>query len=460
MFLVRRLGPEGYGVLALALGVASVLLVPTDFGLSGSVARFVAEARGDLGRVTAVLLRALQLKLLTAGTASVVLVACADLIARAYDAPELAWPLRLVALALLGQSVMAMISSCFVAAGSVRTNFRVVLSESSVEAGVTVALVLLGFGALGAAAGRAAGYVLAALLALFLILRGIPRRLLARSSGPAEPSGLVRYAGALFVVDVAVTLYYYLDVLLIGALLGTVAVGLFEAPLRMMKVLEYPGLALAAGLAPRLAGARTAHELRAFARGLRYLITLQFAMLAPLVVWAEPLVLTVLGPDYAASVPVVRAMSAYVVFAGLGALVSLGVMYSGEARRRIPVAIGALLVNLVIDLTLIPRIGIVAGAIGTSVAYGLYLGGHLWIARGVLGLALGPLVRTAGVSFLAAGLMGAVLLAFGTSNVGPGALVLGLAGGTAAYLVVLVAGGALGRQDLAGLRGLVGGRLR
>ena len=43
VFLVRRLGPEDYGIFALALSVASLVFLPADFGISQSTARYVAE---------------------------------------------------------------------------------------------------------------------------------------------------------------------------------------------------------------------------------------------------------------------------------------------------------------------------------------------------------------------------------------------------------------------------------
>ena len=49
IFLVRVLGPEDYGVFALALSVASLVFLPADFGISQSTARFVAEHRGRAG---------------------------------------------------------------------------------------------------------------------------------------------------------------------------------------------------------------------------------------------------------------------------------------------------------------------------------------------------------------------------------------------------------------------------
>ena len=64
--------------------------------------------------------------------------------------------------------------------------------------------------------------------------------------------------------------------------------------------------------------------------------------------------------------------------------------YLGAARKRVPLAVVALAVNAIIDIILIPKIGIVAGAIGTDVAYAIWVPAHLLILRQLIGLPLGP----------------------------------------------------------------------
>src|ERR671918_2512210 len=63
--LVRVLGPEDYGVFALALSVASLVFLPADFGISQSTARFVAEHRGERGRIAEVTADGLKLKVVS-----------------------------------------------------------------------------------------------------------------------------------------------------------------------------------------------------------------------------------------------------------------------------------------------------------------------------------------------------------------------------------------------------------
>ena len=43
LFLVRALGPDDYGVFALAVGIGTLVVLAADFGISGSAGRFIAD---------------------------------------------------------------------------------------------------------------------------------------------------------------------------------------------------------------------------------------------------------------------------------------------------------------------------------------------------------------------------------------------------------------------------------
>lgn len=462
-FLVRALGPYEYGLLALALGVSGVLLIPSDLGISQSAARFVAEHRGDQRAVAGVLTDALKLKAVVAVLVSGCLLASAGVIADAYGAPSLTWPLRLMALALFGHSYLNFFGATFTAQGKIALHLRVVASESTLETGTAVVLVLLGAGATGAAAGRAAGYLFAAGVGGALLARHLGRRAFASRGREAKAANYRRiagYASALLVIDGAFTLFSRIDVLLIGAILGVRAVGLFEGPVRIVTLFGYVGQAASKGVAPRLARhAERAPEVEPFRRMLRYMVLIQALAIAPVVVWADPLTQLALGSSYGESAGVLRTLAPFIFLSGISPILALGVNYLGEARRRIPIAVGAVVINLVIDLVLLPRIGILAGAIASDVAYTFYTVGHLFICRRMVGIPLRPLARTFFRSLLAAGAMGGVLLLFGYSVVSTSSLLIGGALGVLTYCGVLLATGEFTSEELHALRGAVASRL-
>lgn len=444
LFLVRRLGPAGYGIFSLAVSVGALLALPSDLGLSSSTARFVAENRGDRQMVADVMLSGLRLKVLAGVIASGALFFLADPIASAYNAPELATPIQLTAIAVFAQGMGAFFLGCFEAMRQVSLNFRYAIFESSVEAGSSIALVLLGAGAAGAAGGRAIGFGTALILALILAFRLLGGTTIVRGLGAHKPhlGRIARYGVALLVIDGAITLFNRMDVLIIGAYKGTAAAGIFEAALRLVTFLQYGGLALMPGFAPRLA--RSGDEppdADSFWKAVRFVILLQYLLLAGMVVWAEPITSVVFGSEFTGSAEIFRALAPYMFLAGVAPLLTVGVNYLGEARKRVPLAIVSVLANLVIDLLLVPKIGAVAGAIGSAVGFAIYVPGHMLICRQEVGMPDAELAGTALRGLLACGVASAVLFAFGTEVLTPLEWVGGAILAPTAFVTILLVTG-------------------
>jgi O-antigen/teichoic acid export membrane protein len=457
IFLVRYLGPAEYGVFALAMSVGGLVLIPSDLGISHSAARFIAERRGKPDEVAAVVSDAVRLKLVISGAFSLALIASAGAVANAYDTPELAWPLRILAIATFGQSLMLLWASVFEALGRLSVYLRVVTAESALEAGASIVIVLFGTAATGAMAGRAAAYAFAAGFGAVLVARTISRRVRPRRGGHGHGRQIATYGSALVIVDGAFTIFSQIDVLLIGALLSISAVGLFEAAFKLAGFLGFIGLPVRSAVAPRLARDEGGPNIEALQRALRYLLLFQGVILAPMIVWAEPLTRIVLGSEYLGAADTLRAFAPFAMLGAISPLLAGAVNYLGAARRRVPIAIAALLINAAIDVALLKEIGIIAGAIGTDVAYTLYVCAHLWLLRQLIGMPLMPLMAPVLGSLVAAAAMALVLLPFGTDadvSVPVVVLVGSLASGV--YFAVLVLTRQVSRAELRAL----GRRLR
>ena len=416
IFLARRLGSHGYGVLSLALGISGLVLLPSDFGVSNSVARFVAEHVSDRRRVQAVIADGLRLKIVAAVVVSAVLFAMAGPIAGWYHVHALIWPIRGLAVALLGQSLM-LSNGVFVAVGRVELQLSTAFVESAVQLTAEVGLVLAGAGVAGAAFGQAIGYLAGAGLTIFLLVRLLGAGVLPR--GPrfgAEARRIGGYAGVLLIVDGAYTVFNQIDVLIIGSYLAASSVAIFSAPMQLITFLGYPGAAVSSGVAPRLSrGGEAGPNVPAFLAGLRLLLIIQAAITALVLGWAPLIIRVGLGHQFVQSVSVLRGLAPFVFLSGFGSLVSIGANFLGEASKRVPVAIATMLINVGLDLLLVPRLGVIGGAVGTDAAYALYAPAHLYICQRALGIDLRPAVRTFARTALAGALMTGVLLLFGDS---------------------------------------------
>jgi len=430
LYLVRALGASGYGVYALAVSVGALLLLPAGLGLPWAVGRFLADHRADTDQARAILIMGLKLQIPAA----------------------LVWPLRWVALSLIGQALFGFLTSMAQSVRRVAVGLWMVVVESAVETSASITLVLAGAGAAGAALGKAIGYSVAATIGVFLTLRllGGARR---RSLVPA-PVGLrtlTSYAGAMFVVDLTWSAISQVDVLLIGALLSSAAVGSFSAVLRIMTVLGYLGLAVAGGIAPRLSLGAGSPDTRAFAEAARYLIIVQGLMIAPTVIWAAPIVGLLLGPGYRGSAEIMRVLSVAYFVGAPAALFSVAVTYLGEARRRVAIMLGTLTLGLIATYVLLRAVGLVGAAIADDIVSVVYVSAHVWICSRMITLDLRRLAWSSLRTLIAAGAMMLPMLAVGTSHLSVAGWIGGLCAGGTAYGAVLLLTRELSVTELRGL---------
>lgn len=439
LYLIRSLGPAGFGVFALALGLGGISGLVARFGVPPSLARFLADNRHDTAACAALVRDALHVTLVTATLSAGVLFFTAGPIAAAYHQDNLVWPLRGMAISVIAETTLALYMSVFIALARITANLRIVFVESLVEASATIALVAGGAGATGAAFGRAIGYTVGAVLAAVLVLRLLWRiSTEARSDRPRQTRQILRYAKPLFVLDTIYGLFSRVDVLLIGGLLTTASVGVFSAPKRLMPGIESISLAVANSVSPRQAPSEGGRYVDHFTASLRWLTILYGVLIAPFVVWADPIVALLFGSKYHGSANVLRLLTPYIFLNGISPLVATTVNYLGLARRRIPIAAGALAVNIAVDVLLLRRIGVVAAAIGTSAAFFLYVPAHLLLCRRQLGFSITPLIRTVIRTLAAAGAMSAVLALVGSTNISLVSAILGLLGAIVAYVGALL----------------------
>jgi O-antigen/teichoic acid export membrane protein len=292
-----------------------------------------------------------------------------------------------------------------------------------------------------AALGRAVGYAFGAAFGLFLLTRLLGRSPLFRTGrSPVRRREFMSYAWAMLIVTGAGAIFSQVDVLLIGAFLSTSAVGIFGAPLRLIAFVGYPAMALAQGVAPRLARHRDEPpNVAALERAIGYVVVLQAGLVAFLTLWADPIVRLALGSEFSESAEVLRALAPFIFLQGLNSMLSSPLNYAGEGRRRIPITIAAIIVNVVLDVILLPTIGVLGAAVGTDVAYSVYAGAHLWLCYRLFDLPLRPLAATTARALVAAGAMAVVLALIGTGSLSPVQWLVGLILAPAAFVATLVA---------------------
>jgi O-antigen/teichoic acid export membrane protein len=436
LYLVRALGATRYGELTLVLSVGGIAVALADAALAQSTARYLAPRASDRGWAATVLAAGLRLKLGVGAVISLVLLALAGPIASAYGDPGMAWPLRAVVVSVFGESLMMLWTTAFQALRRIALSVRLLFLESAAEAAATIGLVALGGGVTGAVVGRGVGYVVGAAAGAVLATRQLRRRLRVGSVERRVRREISGYARPLLLNTSAYTLYDQVNVQLVGALLTRAAVGIYAAPFKIITLLCYPSQSVANAVSPRMSGDHP--DVGTFTTSLRWLLVYQTALIAPVVVWAEPLTRLMLGDQFEQSAVALAALAPYLFLRGVSTLASTTVNYLGHARRRIPIVLLSLAVIVTLDVILLPTLGILGAVVGLNVSYAVYVPLHLRICHESFALPLRGLTLTLVRCLAASGAMAAMLGAFGTHRLDAADWLVGGAAGTACYLGVLV----------------------
>ena len=453
LYLVRALGEAKYGIYSLAVSICGLMLFPAGLGLPLAVGRFLADHRLRPNELRHILRDGLRLQIPAAMVVSVGLFAASGAIADLYGRPLLGWPLRWAALAVFGQALFAFLTSVGSSVRRASLGLWMTIVESAVETGSAIALVLGGAGVAGATLGKFVGYVVATVFGMWAAWRLVGGRVPERGSSPVSLRTLTRYAGVMFIVDVTWSAITQIDVLLIGAMLGVAAVGSFGAVLRVLTVLGYLGMAVSAGVAPRLSLADGDPDIHSFQQALRYLILVQGIVIAPMIVWATPIVHLLLGSGYGGADRIMRTLTPFYFIASPASLITVAVTYLGEARRRVIVMLATLGVGLIATYVLIRVMGVLGAAVADDVIEVVYVGAHLWICTVIIDLDLRPVLWSTVRTVIASAAMGLILLVIGTSQLSVLGWIAGGLGGTAAFVATLLA---LGEVSIAEIRGLAG----
>jgi O-antigen/teichoic acid export membrane protein len=447
IYLGRRLGPESYGlyVLALAIGAAALYAGWVVMPLLGQ--RLIGDRDEPLDSERPAVQAGLSLRFGCTAVLAAGVFALAGVIAHGYGRPELTWPLRWAAVAVAGQGLVWLLAGRALVTRASAFGGSIVTAQRLAQAVDAVALVANGAGVAGALLARVSGYVIAAAgLSLFA---PVPNR------GGPDPAAWdegrrpVADPTAVADADAGWSAVAGLGAIVAAAIVAPAPLGRFGAALAVAVVLAYAGHELAGGPALSRSAAGRRIDSAATARRLRFLVRSQGAVLAPLVVWADPLMHLLFGHRYGAGAGALRTLTATAFVAAPAWLATVVVTRLARVRDRLLAASLSIEAGAIAIYLLATADGIVGAAAGVDVLLALYLAGHLWIAGAMVDLEPAALLRTMVRVAAAAVAMAAVLYAVGTGDLPVIGWVAGAIGGTAAYLAVLLVTGEISTAGLA-----------
>jgi len=359
--VARHLGEEGFGTLNLALTLGGLFGMIPEFGFSSVLTRAVAR---QPGLADAYLRNVLGLRLVLSGIAAPLAVAVA--VPLGADRGALA-VFVVIAATMPTAAVWALVNSLFVARERMFPPAVIQTAAKVLALAVGLAVVRGGGGLLA----LASVFLLEGVLQVTLGLTAVARRLRLRLRVALDREFCRKlFRDSLpFALTFALGLIYFkVDVVMLSALKGSVAVGRYSAAFRLMEGLVYLSAAYSGALFPTLARLKGSpgDALRATThRGFVVVVAIAAPLAVALAMLAEPVVRILYGPGFAESVPALRWIGGALFFVFLSNFLSaaLGAVdLQGWVVRTTLVGVG---LNVGLNLWLIPRLAHVGAAMAT-----------------------------------------------------------------------------------------------
>lgn len=383
LFLARRLGPGDFGKYMFAFSLAEIFSILGDLGLHEYSIRETAR-RPELLRER--LPGILALKTLLSSTSAIIMVAILPLLGK-----DRATSIAVVAFALaqIGYSWFYASTIAFAARQDLHIQAFLWLMEKVLFAGAGVVVII--------AIGN--DFVLVAFSNTFVQFFGgaLAVGIAWRKYGPwvhdLHRDQWSRYLKAAIPFGLIVAfylVYFRIDSVMISFFRGDEEVGQYGAAYNLVSALLFLPSGLVAALFPRLAGAYSSPEDNLdgpFQKAARWLLALSLPMAVGIWLLADPLVLALLGDTY---------LPAVTAFAVLGWVLPVwfitflqGNILTVVERQKSVAVVGLanMVLNVGMNLIIIPRFGFTGAAVTTLITEVLGLTLMFWLLRRNISLA-------------------------------------------------------------------------
>jgi len=363
-WLARYLGPENYGVLNYALAFAGLFGFIASLGIDGVLSREIVKFTD---KQDSLLGTSFFLKLL-GGSLAFALVVAFTLILESNFLTRLL--IILFALSFILQSI-GVIGNFFQAQVQARKIIKTQLIAMVITSLLKIALILMHLGVIW----LMLIYVLDALwsgLGLIIAYRQAGLKILNWKFDRRLAVLILKDSWPLMLSGAATFIYMKIDQVMIGRALNAESVGLYAAAIKLSEVWYFIPSIICTSLFPAIVNARQT-SLETYRRRLKNLyllmglLALAIAMVISLA--AQPLVAWLFGSTYALSVPILQIY----IWSGIGIFIGSAVNQYLIAENLVKTvfffSILGMIVNVGLNLVLIPQIGLLGAALASLISY-------------------------------------------------------------------------------------------
>ncbi|MBT9145298.1 MAG: Stage V sporulation protein B [candidate division WS2 bacterium] len=370
VILGRFLGAAPFGLFTMTFTIYTIASLVGEMGIPPAIVKYVAEFKENKEKLNIFVSCGVVNSVIFGAIAGAVLFTLSNTLANIFNMPELAELIRIIAFSLPFLVVNNMLIGLLNGLREMKSYSLRTVIRSSLLLSLTILFVGSGFGIEGA--------VLALLLSevgtLFLLIF-ISRNFFSFviRDYMKTTKELVGFGSQLFLASAIYMVNTYTDTLLVGFFLTDKDVGIYAIAIALSKVfLVIPG-SMSAITYPAISeyNSKGSHEAieNLINKSMKYSLIILSTLGVLIIFFSKHIILLLFKPEFLPAVTPITILILGMIF--FGSMSSVGAAFSAVNRPDIPFKLNlfAVVVNLSLNIILIPILGITGAAIATATSF-------------------------------------------------------------------------------------------
>jgi stage V sporulation protein B len=386
VFLGRFLGPGGLGLYAMSFSVYSLAALVGGIGIPAATVKFVGEYKTDKEKLNAFMSSALINSTIFGIIVCFILFFSSSMIADLFNMPELTSLIKIIAIALPFLVFNnTLLLGLFTGLKNIKLYGFGMACRSILLLSLAVLLVIIGWGVKGAVSAIMFAEMGTFILSLFLTRKHFNFSL---QDYPQVTRMLIPFGAQLFLASAIYMVNTFADRLFIAYFLTDKDVGIYAIALAIASALQMIPVAISTVTYPMMSeynnkGIRQTNE-TLINKVMKYTLIILSILGILIIFFAKDIILLLLGPEFLPGVMPLTILVLGIIF--FGSMASIGSAFSAAGRPDIPLKLNliVLVVNIGLDVVLIPRLGITGAAIGTAVSLSVLTILTIYLLRRIL----------------------------------------------------------------------------
>ena len=386
IIIVRSITQSEYGIYSLALVLTSIFVTISALGLQEGSTRYIAYFRGkkEEGKVRGVISSSIKIALIASIIFSLILFLSSDIIStNVFHSSELSTPLKIFSAAIPFTVLIGIFTSFFRGFDRVEPNvyFQNIL-RSIIYISFLAGVILLGLSFLGVLYAYLASVMFTCIAFAIYTIKKLPLPTSSVKEGAdadtataINPIGkeLLLFSLPLLAVAMLIMIMSWTDILMLGYFKTSDVVGLYNGALPLAHLIPMTLNSMGFIYVPIVSGLYSKKLMGEMRRTYQVLTKWIFSVTIPiffiLFLFPEVVLNFLFGLNYIQAASALRILALGFMFHAFLGLNGLSLLVMGETRFLMLTSLSGAISNVVLNVALIPILGIVGAALASLLSY-------------------------------------------------------------------------------------------